>query len=75
MKIKYRCTECENEDIVDVYPVIPAKVYGPPEFCHPEEGGEIEPEACEECGLRYDQGLVHEQAAEECNERLERDDE
>jgi len=36
----------ENEDCVVVKytqtPFVPARIYGPPEDCHPAEGGEVE---------------------------------
>lgn len=53
MKIDYECKKCGVEFTVDVSPIIPAKTWGPPERCHPEEGGEIEPEECD-CGEPVD---------------------
>ena len=50
---------CKNEDCAKEFtllchPYVPAKIYGPPENCHPEEGGEIEPEECPFCGQEID---------------------
>lgn len=39
-------------------PYIPAKVYAPPEQCHPAEGGDFEPETCQFCGHRIDEDDV-----------------
>ena len=68
MNIQWTCPECEKETELRVYPIIPAKLYGPPENCHPEEGGEVEPEECQHCGHKIDQGLAYEQAVEKHND-------
>jgi ribosomal protein L37AE/L43A len=60
--ITWACPKCETETEVTVYPVISAQTYGPPENCYPEEGGEIEPEECPNCGAEIDSGAAHEQA-------------
>ena len=52
--VRYTCPECENEFDVLATPEIPAQTYGPPELCHPAEGGEIEPEECPGCGHEID---------------------
>ena len=63
--IRWICNECEKETFVNVYPVIPARTYGPPEKCYPEEGGEIEPTECEHCGNKIPVDEAHEIAAEQ----------
>ncbi len=39
IKLTWTCLDCEHDFILSVSPIIPAKLYGPPENCHPEEGG------------------------------------
>ncbi len=34
--------ELDLDVIYTITPIIPAKLFGPPEHCHPAEGGEIE---------------------------------
>lgn len=50
MKLTYTCPECDAETELDVEPIIPAKIYGPPENCYPAEGGDFTPTECAECG-------------------------
>lgn len=52
MRIDYECPECSGVTEIAVSPLIPAQTYGDPEKCHPEEGGEIEPEECRHCGCK-----------------------
>ena len=56
IKITYTCQseDCEHKFEVNVSPIIPAKIYGPPETCYPAEGGEIEPENCPNCNKEVD---------------------
>jgi len=63
--IKWICPECEKVTEVDVYPIIPAKLYGPPENCYPEEGGEHEPTECAHCEEPIPNDAAYEQASEE----------
>lgn len=62
IRITYTCKACDHKAEVKVYPIIPARTGGPPELCYPEEGGEVEPEECPECGAKFDQGDVHHEA-------------
>jgi DNA-directed RNA polymerase subunit RPC12/RpoP len=71
MKLSYTCQKCDHEFDVDVSPIIPAKIYGPPEDCHPEEGGEIDPDECPKCDAKVDEETVWDRA----NEITERCDE
>lgn len=56
----YTCNneECEHEFELSVNytPLIPARTYGPPENCSPEEGGDFEatPDECPKCGHAID---------------------
>lgn len=70
IKVKWTCPECERISEVIVYPVIPAKLNGPPEKCYPEEGGEYEPDQCE-CGKKIDYDEAHELANEAYESFLE----
>jgi transcription elongation factor Elf1 len=72
MKIFWTCPNCEHETEVNVSPVIPAQTYGPPESCYPEEGGEIEPEKCEECGRKIPQDEAQERASEKAQDDEDR---
>lgn len=54
LKINYACPHCNHETEVTVYPFIPAKTSGSPDFWHPDEGGENEPNECEKCGALFD---------------------
>jgi endogenous inhibitor of DNA gyrase (YacG/DUF329 family) len=71
--VTYTCPECEREFDVLAYPVIPARLGGPPEMCHPAEGGEIEPEECPGCGREIDTGDISDLVAD-ATERCDRDD-
>lgn len=64
IKIWYDCPKCEHEHEVNVWPVIPAQTYGPPESCSPEEGGEFEPTICDKCGAAFDADAVNEKASD-----------
>jgi hypothetical protein len=44
---------------------VPARVSGPPEQCHPAEGGGIEPEFCSNCDAPIDVGACLELASEQ----------
>ena len=63
MKVDWTCESCGRETEVTVYPIIPAQLYGPPENCYPEEGGEIDPDKCE-CGKDLPAEELWEKAAD-----------
>jgi DNA-directed RNA polymerase subunit RPC12/RpoP len=67
----YTCPRCLHRVLIKAWPVIPAKVTGPPEQCYPEEGGEWEPEECDRCGSTFDPDHVTDAAAEEAQARAE----
>lgn len=69
--VDWECPECGKENQVTVYPIIPAKIYGPPEQCHPEEGGDIEPDKCEGCGRSIPANTAHELAGEAARDARE----
>jgi hypothetical protein len=66
--ITWTCPKCEQETDVTVYPLIPAKTYGPPERCHPEEGGDHEPGECEHCGAEIPNDDAYEQASKQARD-------
>lgn len=72
IKIFWTCRNCHHENEINVTPVIPARTYGPPENCSPEEGGEIEPSECQNCGADFPQDECIERAAEKERETEER---
>ena len=74
MKIDYTCRDCGHEFSVVVYPSIPARIFGPPETCHPAEGGELDPPECPECNADVDEEDVRNQAEAIENSLRERDD-
>lgn len=59
MTITYVCPECEAETQIEVSPIVPAKIHGPPEHCHPAEGGEFDVEECPQCGTPVDERQVY----------------
>lgn len=63
----YKCTnpECGAEFTLIIHPFYPGKFSGPPEHCHPDEGGEIEPSECEFCETKVDESKVIESLANE----------
>ena len=58
--MNYQCHDCGEEFEISVSPIIPAKLHGRPEDCHPEEGGDVDPAECPDCGTEVD----HQQAQE-----------
>lgn len=49
--------ECDNELVLEIEysDYVPARTYGPPENCSPEEGGEfciLDGDVCEKCGTK-----------------------
>jgi hypothetical protein len=42
MIVKFKAYGLSFQAEADYYPIVPAKISGPPEDCYPEEGGEIE---------------------------------
>ena len=73
MTITYLCKneDCEAEFEISVSPIIPAKLYGPPEHCRPAEGGEFEPGECPKCGREADADTVYELAQDESDSARE----
>ena len=57
--IPYTCKSCDHEFNVEVEPIRPARLFGPPENCHPSEGGDYEPSECPECGHDLDEGTIY----------------
>lgn len=41
MKVSFCWSDLDLDAEVDFSPVVPARTYGPPEDCSPEEGGEV----------------------------------
>lgn len=62
MTMFYTCPDCGEESEVEVTPFISGKTWGPPESCYPDEGGEVEPEACPHCGIKWDTTKISKQA-------------
>ena len=56
---RWICPTCEDATTVKVWPVIPAKIAGPPEDCYPAEGGEYEPTECQHCGQPISDSEAH----------------
>jgi hypothetical protein len=73
MKTFYLCPSCDVETVLTVAPIIAAKTYGAPENCHPEEGGEVDPSECPNCGHAIDTGEVYTKACEEDRDEREAD--
>lgn len=67
----FTCPNCEHEQEVGMWPIIPARTYGPPEMCSPEEGGEVENGTCEQCGHEFAEDAVREKGMNIANERRE----
>lgn len=59
MTITYKCTNCGDEFEIEATPFVPAKIHGPPELCHPAEGGEFEPGLCPQCGQEVNEDEVY----------------
>lgn len=74
MKLFYTCPKCQEETEIDVAPMIPAKTWGPPENCHPAEGGEIDPDECPKCGVKWDEETIWTKAEDKLNSQVERFD-
>lgn len=64
MKISWLCPNCEKTTQVEVFPYIPAKIYGDPLDCYPAEGGYFEPENCENCNCKIPEDEPFEEAAD-----------
>jgi len=62
--VQWLC-QCGRETAVRVWPIVPARVSGPPEQCHPAEGGGIYPAHCSNCDAPIDVGTAMEQAGEQ----------
>ena len=60
--VTWTCPACERETEVTVHAVIPGRLWGPPENCYPEEGGEIEPDQCPRCDHIIDSAWCHDNA-------------
>ena len=77
MTFYYPCPECGSKTQVTCLPAVAARTYGDPMDCYPAEPAEVDPSACEECGLKFEVEAVFEAAPErDCdNDREEREDE
>ena len=51
---------CDAEIELDANPGRPARLYGRPEDCYPEEPMQFSPDECPECGQTIDPGTVAE---------------
>lgn len=71
MTITYTCRQCEHEFEIVVSHYVPAKLWGPPENCHPAEGGEPDVTECPECGAEVDMEKVADRDEDACRCALE----
>ena len=54
MTISYKCPACELENDLEFTPFRAGRSHGHPDTWTPDEGGDIDPMWCEECGHEFD---------------------
>ena len=64
MTFYYACPECGSKTRVTCLPAVAARTHGDPMDCYPAEPAEVDPSACEECGLKFEVEAVFEAAPE-----------
>lgn len=70
MILYWPCPECEKETLVEVTFGRPARTFGKPEDCYPEEHPHVEPCECEHCGTKFSEDKILEDANQRVFDRL-----
>ena len=62
--VNYDCAQCEHTFDVDVTFAEEARIWGPPDKCHPGSPASFTPQYCPECDAEIDAAEVYESACD-----------